>query len=374
MCCRRAALAVGACVIWSAGALLAEAPTAVSPGSPTAVTLEARCPTFSWSGVDKAVVQELAVYRLDAEGDRMVAVLLRRLPGAAASWTPALTECFAPGERYAWSVRAVDRRGQGRWSTPNLFSVSAGPSAQELRRAVAVVEEYLASDRQDAASAVNRGGEAAATTNDLRSAEVRPGLRGPGMNTVIGNTSVTSGTLEGDLVCTDCVAGTEIQDFSITADDIAAATITAAEIAFDTLTGSEIAPDAIGSSELADDAVASAHIVDGTITADDLGTDSVGPSEIQGRAVGGAELAGLTGVNVECNGNCRGVTLQNACDASGTGKRPIAVSCDQVKDFPTTRRCGSGFCSFIPFVGTADLDAFCDDVFGWDAVVLCLQN
>lgn len=125
------------------GGLAAEAPIAVSPGSSEGSKIEDRCPTFSWSEVEKASRYDLVVYRIGPEGETANRLLERQLPGAAQSWTPSLELCLKRGERYAWSVRAAAGGRVSRWSPPSLFEVATGPSMAEFEEAMKVVRRYL---------------------------------------------------------------------------------------------------------------------------------------------------------------------------------------------------------------------------------------
>ena len=128
-----------------AAALLAEAPIPVSPGVAEEVTVEWRCPTFSWAPAAGAEGQELVVYRLSEEpGAETEAVVRRKLPAAAGSWTPAGDTCLERGARYAWSVRGLGPEAPGEWSTPSLFRVAPEPSVAQLERSLEMARRRLA--------------------------------------------------------------------------------------------------------------------------------------------------------------------------------------------------------------------------------------
>ncbi len=135
-------------------------PVAVSPGAPTGALIGDACPAFSWGAVEGAKTYELVVYRVGEEGEELP-VLRETLPGSASSWTPSLARCLKRGAQYAWSVRAVGRKGPSRWSSPSLFSVASGPSQLELEEAFAVVRRYLAAQGGAEAdvSAAGSGGQ-----------------------------------------------------------------------------------------------------------------------------------------------------------------------------------------------------------------------
>ena len=138
-----------ACTTVSASA--ADSPQAVSPGSPAGTVIGGPCPTFSWSEVESASAYELAVYRLDDDGEEAEAVLSRIFAGSVYSWTPSLDLCLERGVRYAWLVRAADGKGRGDWSAPSLFQVTAGPTAAQVDAALETLREYLASKSARAA-------------------------------------------------------------------------------------------------------------------------------------------------------------------------------------------------------------------------------
>jgi hypothetical protein len=142
-------------------------PVPVSPGAtiPGAVT-EARCPTFSWAGVDGAAGYEIAVFRLGGDGELELAVRAA-VPRNATAWTPPSDRCFERGARYAWSVAAsgAGRNGSDpehglEWAPAALFEVASAPALDELERALATVERFLAT-REDAGGVGPRTGREA---------------------------------------------------------------------------------------------------------------------------------------------------------------------------------------------------------------------
>ena len=141
----------------------AVAPVAVSPGDVSKVVrVEDRCPTFSWGAVSGARGYELVVYRVGEEAEP---ALRQRIGGAALGWTPPLGRCLGRGGRYAWSVRALARKGASQWSAPALFEVAVGPSRVEVETALQALRQY-----------VEAGGE----VDVKRIAEARVETEGPG--------------------------------------------------------------------------------------------------------------------------------------------------------------------------------------------------
>ena len=116
----------------------------VSPGETAAsAAVEARCPTFSWTGVPGARGYELAVYRFAGADAEPTLVARASVLGDARGWTPSATDCLERGQRYAWSVAAIAGRGEElAWSPPFLFDVEAAPSLDELEQAIATIERY----------------------------------------------------------------------------------------------------------------------------------------------------------------------------------------------------------------------------------------
>jgi hypothetical protein len=137
----------------SASALPAGAagiPQPVSPGGRSAGALvEARCPTFSWAGVEGAAGYELAVFRVAPTPEAEPVLVTRTsLPERVQTWTPAMGQCLERGERYAWSVATA--RGQSEtggsldWAPVLLFEVDSAPSSDELEQAIATIQRHLA--------------------------------------------------------------------------------------------------------------------------------------------------------------------------------------------------------------------------------------
>jgi trimeric autotransporter adhesin len=131
-------------------AAVAGVPQPVSPGAQSAGALvEARCPTFSWAGVEGAVGYELAVFRVAAAPEAEPVLVTRTsLPERVQTWTPAMGQCLERGERYAWSVAAAggDSGTDGAldWAPVLLFEVDSAPSSDELEQAIATIQRHLA--------------------------------------------------------------------------------------------------------------------------------------------------------------------------------------------------------------------------------------
>ena len=109
------------------------------------------CPSFSWELDGKAAFYELAVYAIAADNQLAEATskgalyskaLSRQLPGKATSWSPSASECFAAGSRYVWFVRAIYDDATSDWSRGRYFSTPAGPTLEEVQRALAVLDAW----------------------------------------------------------------------------------------------------------------------------------------------------------------------------------------------------------------------------------------
>ncbi len=123
-------------------------PQAVSPGAASGFAAAAPCPVFTWSLAEGASGYELAVFGAeDFAADGAARPVLRiELPGGVGAWSAPADRCLAPGERYAWSVRAVTEtaRVRGAWSEALLFEVAGPPS--DLAAALDVLRRHLGSD------------------------------------------------------------------------------------------------------------------------------------------------------------------------------------------------------------------------------------
>ncbi|HUP24046.1 MAG TPA: hypothetical protein VNB06_14025 [Thermoanaerobaculia bacterium] len=168
----------GLALVWIAGIAPVGAAGGVAvPVSPGArgegAVVEARCPTFSWSGVAGARGYELAVFRV-SEGDGEDPTLVSRpsLPADARSFTPPLDRCLERGARYAWSVAATaeDAASGGLdWAPALLFAVEATPSMAEVEAAAALLRRYL-----DSAAVPDGGGNAIDAAGAVAGAPARP--------------------------------------------------------------------------------------------------------------------------------------------------------------------------------------------------------
>jgi len=176
-------------------------PMPVSPGAGDRyVSTATRCPTFSWAASQGAEGYELAVVRVHEEGGPTETVLQQSFVGMVTSWTPALDLCFTRGERYAWSVRALDAHGVSEWSSPNLFDVSGTPTDEEFHEALDVVRRYLDGDqRTDAPPSEGRYvQEAAGTDTDAgtspasQTPDRATGLKAGGLAAYFGGTIAVS--------------------------------------------------------------------------------------------------------------------------------------------------------------------------------------
>lgn len=132
----------------------------VSPGAADRLTtVEARCPTFSWSGEPGASEYEIVVYRIVDERIRSnpgalnleacEEVLYTVVPGGAAAWQPDLPQGLQRGADYVWFVRARfdddgrEEREAGPWSEGRFFSIADSVTEGELEQALSVVRQFL---------------------------------------------------------------------------------------------------------------------------------------------------------------------------------------------------------------------------------------
>lgn len=118
------------------------APVPVSPGDTHRFAgVDARCPTFSWSGVAGARGYELVVWELPAVAIGEVTAselwtlepVLREVLPPTTSWTPAVERCLENPGRFVWFVRTVEKpvaeptvgdEGTHDWSQPLLFELA----------------------------------------------------------------------------------------------------------------------------------------------------------------------------------------------------------------------------------------------------------
>ena len=145
----------------------------VSPGSQaSSAAVEARCPTFQWSGVPAAAGYQLAVFRVSSDGAEPVLVTRASVAGDARGWTPPSSDCLERGGRYAWSVAAGASGAELAWSPPFLFEVEAAPSLEELEQAMATIERYR-SQRLDDRPAPTDGARESGLTKEASTRPVR---------------------------------------------------------------------------------------------------------------------------------------------------------------------------------------------------------
>ena len=152
-------------------------PQGVSPGAPDRIAqIGVGCPAFSWEATPGAEWFELAVYRLDADAPTLASieltsdneVLSKSISGRAMAWTPEAADCFAPGDRYVWFVRAVtdaDTWEGSEWSQPRFFEVAAAPSVNELERALEVLRRWEAANGDASPMLSSAAAPAAASTS-----------------------------------------------------------------------------------------------------------------------------------------------------------------------------------------------------------------
>jgi len=136
----------------------------VSPGAMERFAqVEQRCPTFSWEAEVGAALYEIVAYAIHEKADPATSeltaetqALYSQISGAATSWTPSAEQCFAPGGRYVWFVRAVHELAgdevieAGEWSEGRYFTLPAGPTAVEVARAVEVLRRWEAANGGEA--------------------------------------------------------------------------------------------------------------------------------------------------------------------------------------------------------------------------------
>lgn len=129
----------------------------VSPGDlDRLVSIETRCPTFSWQQADGAAFYEVVAYLLpqDVEPTEQTLtdereVLYTRVPGGATSWSPSSEQCFQPGRDYVWFVRAVTEMADDQlisateWSRARYFTIPAAPSVEQVAQALEVLQLYV---------------------------------------------------------------------------------------------------------------------------------------------------------------------------------------------------------------------------------------
>jgi len=138
-------------------ATTAHATETVSPGAVDRVAqVNNACPTFSWGMDGDAAAYEIIAYILPEDASQQTELtadneaLFTRVAGSATSWTPSAVQCFAPGGRYVWFVRAVRELAgdevvaASEWSAGRYFTVPAAPSVDEVARALEVLQRFVA--------------------------------------------------------------------------------------------------------------------------------------------------------------------------------------------------------------------------------------
>jgi len=334
----------------------------VSPGAadrfPRVTTT---CPTFSWQEAEGTVLYELVAYRLPADdeaGPELRAedeVLYARVPGGALAWTPSAEQCFASGGRYVWFVRAAtevvgdDIVAAGDWSAGRHFELPAGPTVEELARAVDVIRQWeeanggrslpLAAAADFSAAAASRStsgtwsGSSHPKSVPTASAAVRgehPGTSGEAYG-VLGVSSaadgagvaaahlgggpdlVLDGSADGEVdthisergidrpapdsetfVVRNSGGGTIVLDVEGTLEANALdcpGCVGAAALASEAVTSYAIEDDGVTAVDIAAGAVDTVHLADGSVQAQDLADRAVTASKIADGAVGAAQIA-----------------------------------------------------------------------------------
>lgn len=363
----------------------------VSPGEPDRfAVVEARCPTFSWEASPGADAFELVAFALppglepnqvaDEHLTAETAALYARVPGGATGWTPSADQCLAPGGRYVWFVRSVAAEEPSPWSEGRHFAVPAGPTVEELARAVDVIRQWEAANGGGSLPLSAGAAPAAAAESGVRKGSTHPksvptavaSVRGDSVDTVgelygvVGTSASISGAGVGaantaggpDLVLDGSAngeadtlisesgisrasagaevfsvrnsgGGTIVLDVEgtleanaldcpgcVTSTALAGSAVTAAKIAAGAVGGSAIHGNAVTSTHIADGAVTSADILDGTITAADVNPTS-SIYVLKGQLYERVESASLDFV----------------------GGVVVVVSCDDANDLPVAGSC-----------------------------------
>ncbi len=185
-------------------AVTASATEGVSPGDTGRLAVvEVRCPTFSWGEDDGTVAYELVAYILPEDASQTAEltadteVMFARVAGSATSWTPSAEQCFAPGGRYVWFVRAVTELVDdqvieaGEWSAGRYFAVPAAPSAEEMRRALDVIRRWEEAAGDEAAAEASGSARTSGTGSETGAGTVK---RGGGTKSI----STASTAIRGD--------------------------------------------------------------------------------------------------------------------------------------------------------------------------------
>lgn len=332
----------------SAAASAGEAPATISPGELSRiVTIDSRCPTFSFGEVPDARQYELVVYRLEAHGDESPA-LLRDLPGSVETFTPSLDSCLEAGARYAWSVRARLGESMTEWSQPRVFEVARRREIEDLAEALAVVRRFLdeggSLDPAENAAGNSTPEDPETDGNDETDAVAvgtPPAGAGAAALNVAGSVMASSFTGDGsglsnlpaatNVVCSSCISSSDVQSNSLTGFDIQ----------------------------------------NGSIYSTDIANATISAVDIASGAVKGAEIDTIRIVYVECNGDCGDLTLSQAC---GSGYEPLFVDCADVQDYQGDNCGTNNKCLRTTVTGSSSVFNYCDDVSGNDANVFCIST
>jgi hypothetical protein len=119
-------------------------PRVVSPWAEGSVPeTSTSCPTFLWAGVDDIDEYELRVYRvarewLVVEQNPLIDV---EVPGGATGWTSPGARCLEPGV-YSWVVRGRTGGTSTAWSEAGWFEVPKRPTADDVARALDILERH----------------------------------------------------------------------------------------------------------------------------------------------------------------------------------------------------------------------------------------
>jgi len=137
---KRTSIAIHAALLSASAAMpVLAADLPVSPGHPRDMAPAASsCPVFSWSTESKSGI-ELVVAPLAAADELVFSV---ELPAGATSWTPPGNRCLAPGQ-YLWFFRPLDGPLDA-WSDSLVFEISSLPTQEEVEKARAVLERFVA--------------------------------------------------------------------------------------------------------------------------------------------------------------------------------------------------------------------------------------
>ncbi|MBZ0114103.1 MAG: hypothetical protein K8J08_16685 [Thermoanaerobaculia bacterium] len=219
------------------------APKAVSPVGESGVALvEAQCPTFSWTTIEGEGGYELVVYRVRPETHEATLdekpALWVGVPDGANSWTPGLERCLDPGQRYAWSIRAI-REGDPSWSQPSVFEIVPRAAAEDIRQAVEILRRELAS--QSASQIESRTQESDRTQDRTHSTQTSSPRRSRSPSPA--GQSATQGGSSFDVDGSGNVVANSFTGSGVGLTGVAADTATTADSAASATTASALAVD-----------------------------------------------------------------------------------------------------------------------------------